>query len=1045
MNEYFNQDGNNFLQNPDRFTPDPRLQCITDDFTAPAASQQTIFTYKPQVESVFSVTLNIHQRQTVDEDPEEEQLVGVMPSSPYRKSREPIWLQLQGERADVDSAKGFIKGLCTTELQEEVNYPRDLHCVFIGAQSLFMNCLIRATSAFIMVGSHGCLLVSGLIEPVVMARSWITSLKEKYSQNQRLPDDREILIKKKFKTLIEKYDDKHSIDLLLLPSSVKEDLLELVERFYKIHEEAANQMSNLKESSIQILCNRASAPKYRQSNVEDLPCENRGTVEFIQHANLDHFAHLTLDKNVNNSEMSNDRIPTESIDPMCFPCAGAAKDFSHSSENVQHKSNPITNVYPCLTGLKDTVAYSTPQKSPEKIHDNKDSHPSSGSDNETKILLTFFTTMGYQEEVVGKVLSRASKLEVSQILDMIQQEQDKNSDLGISSENVENLALERENSSESSLNVPNSCTSVSEDFILSVIKTAAKSCGYSEQELLEVYGKGKSTNELLVLLHADKGKESPSSKTTEHMLLTNPSPGTCYQVPVQKPLVFNTCDSLTSGMIHSKGVIPERTREWTDYNSKMFYENTNQVTRGKVTYSELPLTKPYGNAEEVPDDQQIFYDLNSGNRITNSLTRKHSLNEATQEQQVLQYNLVPGDNFGTWTQNDSFAYKSRLDLQKANCLALAPTIKGPPQNVYHSSPTKSASEKNSPRLFPHIEQEFPSIHGKSPSNNSVKRKDRKREDTKETMSQRETAVVTGQQRYLEFIQTPFELQLTNSPGIPDLRHIIIDGSNVAMTHGLGQYFSCRGIALAVQYFWDRGHRDVTVFVPQHRQKKDAKVKEQKFLTELHKLGLLSYTPSREIEGKRISSYDDRFMLQLAQEKNGVIVTNDNFRDFMDESPEWISIIKDRLLPYTFAGDHFMVPDDPLGREGPHLADFLSKKTRKAIISSHSFAGRPSPHQPSQRRSHTEVYQPQSRHPPSGLGPQGFGQHHKKQQVFKREKGEEHRTPQQTGALKSQLLEIFQDQEDMLDIVLNCNPTLNDINKLSEMILNFQASTSSRNG
>lgn len=33
--------------------------------------------------------------------------------------------------------------------------------------------------------------------------------------------------------------------------------------------------------------------------------------------------------------------------------------------------------------------------------------------------------------------------------------------------------------------------------------------------------------------------------------------------------------------------------------------------------------------------------------------------------------------------------------------------------------------------------------------------------------------------------------------------------------------------------------------------------EQHYLTELQRLGLLAYTPSREVQGKRISSYDDR--------------------------------------------------------------------------------------------------------------------------------------------------------------------------------------------
>lgn len=40
------------------------------------------------------------------------------------------------------------------------------------------------------------------------------------------------------------------------------------------------------------------------------------------------------------------------------------------------------------------------------------------------------------------------------------------------------------------------------------------------------------------------------------------------------------------------------------------------------------------------------------------------------------------------------------------------------------------------------------------------------------------------------------------------------------SHGLHRFFSCRGIALAVETFWRRGHREITVFVPQWRQKRD---------------------------------------------------------------------------------------------------------------------------------------------------------------------------------------------------------------------------------
>lgn len=102
------------------------------------------------------------------------------------------------------------------------------------------------------------------------------------------------------------------------------------------------------------------------------------------------------------------------------------------------------------------------------------------------------------------------------------------------------------------------------------------------------------------------------------------------------------------------------------------------------------------------------------------------------------------------------------------------------------------------------------------------------------------------------------------------------------SHGLHRFFSCRGVALAVETFWRRGHRNITVFVPQWRQKRDrlttgtARVcfppaaaatqphqtlllsSEQHFLNQLEDLRLLSFTPSREVCGQRISSHDDRY-------------------------------------------------------------------------------------------------------------------------------------------------------------------------------------------
>ncbi|XP_015271035.1 PREDICTED: probable ribonuclease ZC3H12D [Gekko japonicus] len=162
----------------------------------------------------------------------------------------------------------------------------------------------------------------------------------------------------------------------------------------------------------------------------------------------------------------------------------------------------------------------------------------------------------------------------------------------------------------------------------------------------------------------------------------------------------------------------------------------------------------------------------------------------------------------------------------------------------------------------------------------------------------------------------------------DLRPIVIDGSNVAMSHGNKEFFSCMGIQLVVDWFKNRGHKYIKVFVPSWRKEPtryDNPIADQHILEKLAKQAILVYTPSRKMKGKRMVCYDDRYIVKLAYEQDGVIVSNDNFRDLQNENPEWKWFIEQRLLMYSFVNDIFMPPDDPLGRHGPSLANFLSKK------------------------------------------------------------------------------------------------------------------------
>lgn len=133
----------------------------------------------------------------------------------------------------------------------------------------------------------------------------------------------------------------------------------------------------------------------------------------------------------------------------------------------------------------------------------------------------------------------------------------------------------------------------------------------------------------------------------------------------------------------------------------------------------------------------------------------------------------------------------------------------------------------------------------------------------------------------------------------------------------------------MDWFRKRGHTQITVFVPQWRKespKPESPITDQRLLNQLEDQGYLTFTPSRRINGRRIVCYDDRFIVRLADKTDGIIVSNDNFKDLAHENPKWRDVIDQRLLMYSFVSDMFMPPDDPLGRHGPTLDEFLHKGT-----------------------------------------------------------------------------------------------------------------------
>ena len=54
-------------------------------------------------------------------------------------------------------------------------------------------------------------------------------------------------------------------------------------------------------------------------------------------------------------------------------------------------------------------------------------------------------------------------------------------------------------------------------------------------------------------------------------------------------------------------------------------------------------------------------------------------------------------------------------------------------------------------------------------------------------------------------------------------------------------------------------------------------------------------------------------MKAVASSEGILVTNDNFRDAASEAEEFRRIVEERTLMFSFINDHFVPPDDPLGR------------------------------------------------------------------------------------------------------------------------------------
>ena len=67
---------------------------------------------------------------------------------------------------------------------------------------------------------------------------------------------------------------------------------------------------------------------------------------------------------------------------------------------------------------------------------------------------------------------------------------------------------------------------------------------------------------------------------------------------------------------------------------------------------------------------------------------------------------------------------------------------------------------------------------------------------------------------------------------------------------------------------------------------------------------------------------DRFIVQDAAQCGGIILSNDKYRDLINESRQMRKAIEEQRLDFYFRKDTLHVAQDPLGRNGPRLDKFL---------------------------------------------------------------------------------------------------------------------------
>lgn len=586
------------------------------------------------------------------------------------------------------------------------------------------------------------------------AYSLITDLVERYdgTQSRRAEigdkgSGESLDSRRAFKTLVEKWEDRHILDLLVLPGSVKEILLDLV-----------------KESGL------GSIPRLALT-AGNAGASSHGDSE----GKFDSSTHRWVEGMTAGSRK--DSATKESFFQSFCTSAGSRGRAEGAEERLMHSPQEVGDE----EQLEQVATLGTKVEEEEQ-------------ELQFLLLLKFFTAMGYTEDVVKRVLARTGLKEASQILDFVQQEQDRSDreqtiQVGQDEKNQDDIALNQserngpcesehredgeiaaggENVKSKNGEIGEVCEGEGEgatgatrhferedsgerteeeheeDFVLGVLKKAAASCGYMEQRVAKVYNMlpDRSTHQLLLELQRDESKktdnfrEGPREMDDVVLEKGGPKVGPAEdeaRAEIELLLPAEKKEPADKGWV----VVPKQTVPVAQPDLFTWINKPYQFTMNQYTSQTKQLQPP-----ESQTPHQIILPEVKGPPMP---SYSASLDP-------------PHTDFQSNKQYDQTSYRPNPPTSKQN----HPTH----DNVLNIAPQSSNSLKRALKAL-----QPPLFKGKDSSPTRARER--------QGFMAPSSVVVTGEQRFLEGLQMPFDLQLTDEPGDPKLRMIIIDGSNVA--------------------------------------------------------------------------------------------------------------------------------------------------------------------------------------------------------------------------------------------------------------------------